>query len=144
MRLVDDDRVVLAQIAVALGLGEQDAVGHQLDVGARAQPVVEADLVADRAAELGLEFLRDARRGRARGDAARLGVADEPGHAAPEFEQIFGSCVVLPEPVSPQTITTWCSPIARAMSARRALTGSSSGYSGLGQAARRCSSSAAE
>ena len=27
--------------------------------------------------------------------------------------QIFGSCVVLPEPVSPQTMTTWCSRIAR-------------------------------
>ena len=31
VRLVDDDRVVLAQLPVALELGEQDAVGHQLD-----------------------------------------------------------------------------------------------------------------
>ncbi len=92
--------------AVALRLGQQDAVGHQLDVGARAELVGEADLVADRAAELGLQLLRDARRDRARGDAPRLGVADQAGDAAPEFEQIFGSCVVLPEPVSPQTITT--------------------------------------
>ncbi len=31
VRLVDDDRVVAAQVAVALQLGEQDAVGHHLD-----------------------------------------------------------------------------------------------------------------
>ncbi len=31
VRLVDDDRVVAAQLAVALHLGEQDAVGHHLD-----------------------------------------------------------------------------------------------------------------
>ena len=40
---------------------------------------------------------------------------------------IFGSCVVLPEPVSPQTITTWCSAMALAISSRRADTGSASG-----------------
>jgi hypothetical protein len=34
VRLVDDQRVVLAEQRVALRLGEQDAVGHQLDVGA--------------------------------------------------------------------------------------------------------------
>ena len=26
----------------------------------------------------------------------------------PSSSAIFGSCVVLPEPVSPQTMTTWC------------------------------------
>ena len=39
--------------------------------------------------------------------------------------QIFGSCVVLPEPVSPDTMTTWWSRIALAISSRRALTGRS-------------------
>ena len=33
VRLVDDDRVVRAQKRIALRLGQQDAVGHQLDVG---------------------------------------------------------------------------------------------------------------
>ena len=32
VRLVDDDRVVGEQLAVALRFGEQDAVGHELDV----------------------------------------------------------------------------------------------------------------
>jgi hypothetical protein len=31
VRLVDDDRVVGAERAIGDGLGEQDAVGHQLD-----------------------------------------------------------------------------------------------------------------
>jgi len=41
---VDDERVVLSELAVALRLGEQDAVRHHLDVGARADPVSEAIL----------------------------------------------------------------------------------------------------
>ena len=41
--------------------------------------------------------------------------------------------MVLPEPVSPQIITTWFSLIAVAISAFLALTGSSNGYSGLGK-----------
>ena len=55
---------------VALRLGEQDAVGHQLDVAVAGRAVGEADLVADQAAELGLQFLRDARRWRGRCAAA--------------------------------------------------------------------------
>ncbi len=45
----------------------------------------------------------------------------------PSSRRIFGIWVVLPEPVSPETITTWFSAMARAISARRAETGSSSG-----------------
>jgi len=40
----------------------------------------------------------------------------------------LGIWVVLPDPVSPETITTWWSRMAAAISARRAETGSSSGY----------------
>ena len=49
---------------------------------------------------------------------------------------ILGSWVVLPEPVSPQTMTTWCSPSARMISSRRPETGSDSGNSigGIGLA----------
>ena len=45
----------------------------------------------------------------------------------PASRQIFGSCVVLPEPVSPQTITTGCARIAAAISSARWATGSSGG-----------------
>ena len=78
-----------ASHGIALRLGEQDAVGHQLDVRRRRGAVVEADLVADDAAELARQLLRDTRRRRARGDPARLRVADQAGGAAPEFEADF-------------------------------------------------------
>ena len=50
-----------------------------------------------------------------------------PRTPRPSSRQIFGSWVVLPEPVSPATTTTWCSAIASRRSSRRALTGSSGG-----------------
>ena len=45
----------------------------------------------------------------------------------PSSRQILGIWVVLPDPVSPATMTTWWSRTAAAMSSRRALTGSSAG-----------------
>ena len=45
----------------------------------------------------------------------------------PSSSAIFGSCVVLPEPVSPATITTWFAAIVAAISSRTMLTGSSGG-----------------
>ncbi len=50
-----------------------------------------------------------------------------PRTPRPSSRQIFGSWVVLPDPVSPATTTTWLSRIAASRSSRRALTGSSSG-----------------
>ncbi len=47
----------------------------------------------------------------------------------PSASAIFGSCVVLPEPVSPQTITTWCAWMAAMISSRLPETGSDSGNS---------------
>ena len=90
VRFVDDDRVVGLQQPIALRLGEQDAVGHHLDVGVGRKLVGEAHLVADRVAERALELLRDARGDRARGDAPRLRVADQPVDAAPELEADLG------------------------------------------------------
>ena len=48
-----------------------------------------------------------------------------PATPRPSWRQIFGSCVVLPDPVSPETMTTWWSRIAAAMSWRLADTGRS-------------------
>src|SRR5690606_2949433 len=50
-----------------------------------------------------------------------------PARPPPAIAQIFGSCVVLPEPVSPLTMTTGWRRIASAISSRRADTGSASG-----------------
>jgi hypothetical protein len=89
VRLVDDDRVVGAQQRVALGLGEQDAVGHQLDAGAGGEPVLEAHLVADDLAERRLQLLGDPPGDARGGDPARLGVADQAAAvgAAPAHRQ---------------------------------------------------------
>jgi hypothetical protein len=81
--LVDDDRVVAREVAVAVDLVEQDAVGHHLDSGLLARLVGEAHLVAHEAAELDAELLRDALGDRARSEAAGLGVRDR---APPELE----------------------------------------------------------
>ena len=90
VRLVDDQRVVLPQFPVALRLGEQDAVSHDLDIGARANFVREADLVADRASEFGLQLLSNARSGGARSDPARLGMPYESLDASAQIEADLG------------------------------------------------------
>ena len=76
--LVDDQHLVGAQVAVALDLGEEDAVGHHLDEGVLADPVVEPHGEADGVADLGAELLGDALGHRPGGEPPRLGVADEP------------------------------------------------------------------
>jgi hypothetical protein len=90
VRLVDDDRVVRLQQRIALRLGEQDAVGHQLDARARRQPVLEAHLVADDVAERRLQLVGDALGDARRGDPPRLRMADPAaavGAAAPDRER---------------------------------------------------------
>ena len=47
----------------------------------------------------------------------------------PSISAILGSWVVLPEPVSPQTMMTWCWSMAAMISSRRAETGRPSGKS---------------
>ncbi len=87
---VDDDGVVGRQPAVARDLGQQDAVGHELDAGVVADLVGEAHLVSDRVADTGLEFLRHPSRHRARGDPARLGAANHAGDTAPGRQAQLG------------------------------------------------------
>jgi len=86
VRLVDDEGVVFVEQPILLDLREQDAVGHQLDRGLRADPVVEAHLVADQPAGCPAELLRNPIRQGACRDAPRLGVADPPGEPASEFQ----------------------------------------------------------
>ncbi len=76
MGLVQDQGVVAAELRIGLGFGEQDAVGHDLDPGLRADVVGEAHLPTNQAAQAGFRFLGDAGRHTLRGDTARLGHAD--------------------------------------------------------------------
>ena len=100
--LVDDDRVVAAQLPVALQLGEQDAVGHHLDPAGPRGAVGEPHLVADQVAQLGAELLGDPLGDRARRDPPRLGVADHPaalaGPAAAELQADLRQLGGLPRP----------------------------------------------
>ena len=88
--LVDDQRVVLVEKAVMLGFRQQDAVGHQLDQTLRPGLVLKPHLVAHCLPQRLLQFLGDARRHRAGGDAARLGMANEAGLPTPRLQADLG------------------------------------------------------
>ncbi|MQM36937.1 hypothetical protein KBTX_00926 [wastewater metagenome] len=88
--LVDDDRVVVGEVRVALGLGEEHAVGGELHPGAVGDMVTETDLVADPGPDLGAAFLGDPGGQTARGDAPRLAVRDHAGHTAAEVKADLG------------------------------------------------------
>ena len=53
MSLVDDDGVVSLEQRVGLGLGQQNAVGHELDRSIPAEPVLKPHLVAHHLAQRG-------------------------------------------------------------------------------------------
>ena len=96
--LVEDDRVVLPQQPVVRDLGQQDAVGHQLDHRGVAHLVGEPHLEADGLAERAVQLLGDPLGDAARGDAARLGVPDPAPHPAAESEGDLGQLGGLPRP----------------------------------------------
>jgi len=128
VRLVDDQRVVAAQVPVAGELVQQDAVGHQLHQRAIGGYVGEPDLVSDRLSQRAAELLGDPHRYRPGGQPSRLRVADLPVDAAAELQADLGDLGRLARPVSPAITTTWWSRMTSAMSSLRWLTGSSAGY----------------
>ncbi len=105
--LVDDERVVAAEHPVALQLVEQDAVGHHPQERPVADTIVEADGVPDGFTDRRADLVGDALGDRSGGDTAGLRVADHAvDTASGEQDRASGSWVLLPEPVSPATITT--------------------------------------
>ena len=78
MGLVNDEGVVGPEQRVGLRFGQQNAVGHQLDRGIAAQPVLKTHLVAHHVAQRRFQLFRNSL-GHAGGrNAARLGVANQP------------------------------------------------------------------
>ena len=138
MGLVEDDHLVLVQLAVALGFRQQNAVGHQLDQRLRPRPVGKAHLVADLAADRGSQLRRDPCRHRAGGDSARLGMADQARGAQPErqadFRQLGGLAGTR---LAAQHDDLMIARRAAAMASRWALIGRLSSKAGTGNAARR-------
>jgi len=91
VRLVQDDGVVGAQQRVALDLGKQHAVGHELHHRVARSAVVEADLAPHLAPPLDVQFLGHAAGNRKRGDAPRLRARDLPTRTRPGGETHLGN-----------------------------------------------------
>ena len=81
MGFIHDNGVVFEQVGIGLGLGQQHAVGHDLDAGLGSSLVAEADFAADIAAVGHLEFFGHALGDGKSGDAARLRDGDAGGLA---------------------------------------------------------------
>ena len=96
--LVDDDRVVPAQHAVALDLGQQDAVGHHLHQRVVADVVGEPHRVPDRAAQLDAHLVGHPLGDRPRGNTTWLCVPDQAVRPSPQFEAQLGQLRALARP----------------------------------------------
>ena len=79
VRLVDDDGVVGFEQGIGLGLGQQDAVGHELDRSIAAEAVLKAHLEAHHFAQGRLQFLGNSLGHAGSSDSPRLRM---PDHAA--------------------------------------------------------------
>ena len=90
MRLVEDEGVVAQQAPVALDLGEQDAVGHQLDQCAVADLIGESHGIADGFAQRSAQFVGDALADRAGRQPAGLGVPDGAANSPADVEADLG------------------------------------------------------
>ena len=75
--LVDDQGVIGLQKRIGLRLGQQDAVGHQLDGGVTRQLVLKPHFETHHLAQRGFQLLGDALGHRGGSDAAGLGVTDD-------------------------------------------------------------------
>ena len=77
MRLVDDDGVVSVEQRVGLRLGQQNAIGHELDGRVAREPVLEAHLKTHHIAQRRLQLFGNPLGHAAGRNAPRLGVANE-------------------------------------------------------------------
>ena len=91
VRFIENDRVVVRQVRIALRFRQQNAIGHQLDVGLRIRPVIKANLAADLPAPRHLQLLGNpARDGQGR-HPTRLRATDLRLDAQPGFQAHLGN-----------------------------------------------------
>ena len=88
--LVDNDGFVAVEKPVAGRLRQQNAVGHQLDLGGLAQLLFEAGLEPHEFAERRLQFVGDPLADAARRQPTRLRVADQSTRAEPRLHENLG------------------------------------------------------
>ena len=77
MRLVDDDSVVSVQQRIGLGLGQQNAVGHEFDRRIPTQTVMKPHLEADYLPQRRFKLLCDTLGDAGCSDASGLGMANQ-------------------------------------------------------------------
>ena len=121
--LVDDDRVVAAQLRSRWSSASRMPSVITLIRRVARGAVGEAHLVADHVAELGAELRGDPLGDRAGGDPARLGVPDQPAAVRPRRGPARGRSSAAgwssPTRSRRRRSTTWWSRMAAAMSSRR-------------------------
>src|SRR5690554_4798712 len=89
MGLIDNQGVITIQKAIVLDLRQQDAIGHDLDPGRLRGVIGKAHLVTDLLANLFTNLLGDAGGDTARGNPARLSVANQPTNATAMVQADF-------------------------------------------------------
>ena len=89
MSLIDNKRVVLAQVPVPLHFGEEDSVRHQLDAAIGTDPVCEANLEAHAVTDVLLELRGNTLRHSSRRQPPRLGMTNPASAAATQFKADF-------------------------------------------------------
>ena len=94
MGLVNNQRVVSNQIAIAGEFCQQNTVGHQLDGTGVREGVVEANLVTHQFTQWRVQFVGDTLRHCARSNAAGLGVTNAlpapPAQTKTDFWELGG------------------------------------------------------
>ena len=90
MRLVNNERGVLAQQLIVLNFGEQNTVGHEFNGAVLAHLRGETHLVTHGLTNFLPQLFGDALRHRTRGKAARLGVPNHAFFSKTEFQAHLG------------------------------------------------------
>ena len=90
MGLVNDDGVIAPEHWITLRLGQQNAVGHQLDRCLAAAAVLKTDLIAHPFTKWRIELLGDPPGHRTGRQAPRLGMTDHSLETAPQFKAYLG------------------------------------------------------
>ena len=90
MGLINNERVVGAQFAVVGELGQQNAVGHELDGTGLREGVVKPNLVPHQFTQGTVQFVSNALRHRTGCDAAGLGVANALPPASAQTQADLG------------------------------------------------------
>ena len=77
MGLIDDDGIISAQVAIALGFSQQDPVGHDFDIGIPGCALLKPNFIPDRLTGFLPQFFSDATGNRRGGNPARLSASDD-------------------------------------------------------------------